>query len=63
VQVVAEVAKEYGVVDQDGNLPASLRSLRFVLPIGLPILRQYSWLVPDIKVPWIFLKAFSSPKI
>lgn len=65
VQIVAELAQYYGLVDQDGNRPASLRSLRFVLPFALPVLRKYSWLVPDIKVPWplLLLTALSSPKI
>jgi len=65
VQIVAEVAQQYGVLDQDGNLPASLRSLRFILPMGLPALRKYSWLIPNIKMPWSLLQltALSSPKI
>ncbi|MGQ4649764.1 SDR family NAD(P)-dependent oxidoreductase [Lyngbya aestuarii] len=65
VQIVAELAQHYGLVDQDGNLPVSLRSLRFLLPSALPNLRKYPWLVPNIKVPWslLLLKALSSPKI
>ena len=65
VQIVAELAQHYGLVDQNGERPASLRSLRFVLPFALRPLRQYSWLVPDIKVPWslLLLNALSSPKI
>ncbi len=65
VQIVAELAQQYGLVDQDGNLPASLRSLRFLLPAALPELRKYPWLIPDIKVPWslLVIKALSSPKI
>ncbi len=65
VQIVAELAKHYGIVDRDGNLPASLRSLRFVLPAALPALRNYSSLIPDLKVPWwlILLGGLSSPKI
>ena len=31
IQIVAEVAKKYGIVDQNGNRPVSLRSLRFIL--------------------------------
>lgn len=38
VQIVAELAQHYGLVDKDGNLPASLRSLRFLLPVALPAL-------------------------
>lgn len=65
VQIVAELADKYGIVDENGARPASLRSLRFVLPAALPILRNYSWLVPDIKMPWslLLLSALSSPKI
>lgn len=65
VQIVAELAQHYGLVDKDGNRPVSLRSLRFLLPFGLPTLRQYPWLVPDIKVPWslLLLRMLSSPKI
>jgi NAD(P)-dependent dehydrogenase (short-subunit alcohol dehydrogenase family) len=65
VQIVAELAQHYGLVDQNGERPASLRSLRFLLPFALPPLRKYSWLVPDIKVPWslLLLNALSSPKI
>lgn len=65
VQIVAELAQHYGLVDKDGNRPVSLRSLRFLLPFGLPALRKNPWLVPDIKVPWslLLLGMLSSPKI
>ena len=65
VQIVAELAKEYGVVDRDGNLPVSLRSLRFILPFALPAIRNYSSLIPDLKLPWwlILLSRLSSPQI
>jgi NAD(P)-dependent dehydrogenase (short-subunit alcohol dehydrogenase family) len=65
IQVVAEVAKRYGVVDQDGNLPVSLRSLRFLLPLALPALKKHSWIIPDLKIPWSFLllTTLKSPKI
>jgi NAD(P)-dependent dehydrogenase (short-subunit alcohol dehydrogenase family) len=65
VQIVAELAKAYGIVDENGNSPVSLRSLRFVLPFALPALRKYSTLVPDIKVPWplLLVGTLGSPKI
>lgn len=65
VQVVAEVAQQYKIKDQAGNLPASLRSLKFILPSALPPLRKYPWLIPDIKVPWfiLVLGILPSPKI
>ncbi len=65
VQIVAELAQRYQIKDQNGNLPASLRSLKFVLPSAVPALRKYSWLVPDLKVPWfiLLLGILPSPKI
>lgn len=65
VHIVAELAKQYGIVDQDGNLPASLRSLRFLIPAAVSSLRKNSHLIPDIKVPWslLLLTALQSPKI
>ncbi|WP_035984861.1 SDR family NAD(P)-dependent oxidoreductase [Leptolyngbya sp. KIOST-1] len=55
VQIVAELAREYGVVDADGQRPASLRSLRFVLPAAVPGLQPYADWVPDLELPWPFL--------
>ena len=65
VVVVAELAEQYGLVDQDGTSPVSLRSLRFLIPSALPALRKYSGFIPNIKVPWslLLLKALSSPRI
>jgi NAD(P)-dependent dehydrogenase (short-subunit alcohol dehydrogenase family) len=65
VQIVAELAQQYGLVDQDGDRPVSLRSLRFLLPSVLPGLRQYAALIPDLKVPWLLLlwQTLQSPKI
>ncbi|MFO0174143.1 MAG: SDR family NAD(P)-dependent oxidoreductase, partial [Aphanizomenon sp.] len=40
IQIVAEVAKKYGIVDQNGNRPVSLRSLRFILAMAIPFLRN-----------------------
>ena len=64
VQIVAELAQGYGLVDREGNRPASLRSLRFLLPQVWPQLRRAPWLVPDIRVPWglLLLWALRSPK-
>ncbi len=55
VRVVAEVAKKYNLVDQDGTLPPSLRSLRFLIPVAIPALKNYANLIPDLKIPWIFI--------
>ena len=65
VHIVAELARQYGLVDQDGNRPVSLRSLRFLMPSALPVLKEYSSLIPDINVPWslLLLGLLSSPKI
>ncbi|MFN4844298.1 MAG: SDR family NAD(P)-dependent oxidoreductase, partial [Dolichospermum sp.] len=62
IQVVAEVAKRYGIVDQNGNRPVSLRSLRFILPMAIPFFRNYAWLIPDLTIPWfvIFFLMISS---
>ena len=64
-KIVAELAQKYRIVDQDGNLPVSLRSLRFILPFGITALRKYAFLIPDIKVPWFILLwgMLRSPKI
>jgi NAD(P)-dependent dehydrogenase (short-subunit alcohol dehydrogenase family) len=64
VQIVAELAREYGLVDADGKRPASLRSLRFVLPYAVPGLRQYAEWVPDLEVPWpvLLLGPLGSPR-
>ncbi|MEM9273257.1 MAG: SDR family NAD(P)-dependent oxidoreductase [Cyanobacteria bacterium P01_F01_bin.143] len=64
-KIVAELAQKYRIVDQDGNLPVSLRSLRFILPLGITAFRKYAFLIPDIKVPWFILLwgMLRSPKI
>lgn len=65
LQIVAEVARRYGLVDQDGQRPVSLRSLRFILPFALPALRKHAGWIPDLPIPWwlLLLVALSSPKI
>ncbi|MFW6359146.1 MAG: SDR family NAD(P)-dependent oxidoreductase [Chroococcales cyanobacterium] len=65
VQIVAELASRYQIVDEKGNRPVSLRSLRFLLPFAFPPLQNTAWLIPDIKIPWFLLlsTALNSPKI
>ncbi len=65
VAIVAEIAAKYNIIDEDGNTPVSLRSLRFLLPFTFPVLKKYLWLIPNIKVPWLFLLwgILRSPKI
>lgn len=55
IQIVAEVAKKYGIVDQNGNRPVSLRSLRFILAMAIPFFRNYAWLIPDLTIPWLVI--------
>lgn len=63
-QIVAELAQDYGIVDENGDRPASLRSLRFILPFVIPALKNYPQLLPDIRLPWflLLLGALASPK-
>ncbi len=65
VQIVAELAEKYNLVDKNGTRPVSLRSLRFLIPFTFPELRKYVWLIPNIKVPWFLLLwgILKSPKI
>ena len=65
VQIVAELARHYGLADKDGQQPASLRSLKFLLPNSVPALQSKSWLIPDIRVPWwmLVLGRLRAPKI
>jgi NAD(P)-dependent dehydrogenase (short-subunit alcohol dehydrogenase family) len=64
VQIVAELAKEFNLVDQDGNRPVSLRSLRFALSLAIPGLRDHARWLPDIELPWplLLVSALGSPK-
>ncbi|MGL5193876.1 MAG: SDR family NAD(P)-dependent oxidoreductase, partial [Chroococcales cyanobacterium] len=65
VQIVAEVAQRYGLVDEDGTSPASLRSLRFLFPFAVPQLRPYANLVPNLNLPWslMLLSRLGSPRL
>jgi len=65
LQIVAELATRYGVVDEYGHCPASLRSLRFLLPQVFPMLKSSAKFIPDLRVPWwiILLTVLNSPKI
>jgi len=64
VQVVAELARHYGLQDADGARPASLRSLRYLLPAAVPALRSRPGWVPDWRVPWglLLVGALASPR-
>ena len=65
VQIVAELAARYGIVDEYEYRPVSLRSLRFLLPQGFPTLKNKAKFIPDLRVPWwiILLVVLKSPKI
>ncbi|MGC9526514.1 MAG: SDR family NAD(P)-dependent oxidoreductase [Limnospira sp.] len=65
VQIVAELAKKYGLEDKDGDRPVSLRSLRFLLPMRWPQLQNYAGFIPDLNLPWglLLLTMLRSPRI
>ena len=65
VQIAAELAANYGVVDEYEQRPVSLRSLRFLLAQGLPTLKTRAKFIPDLRVPWwiLLLTVLKSPKI
>jgi NAD(P)-dependent dehydrogenase (short-subunit alcohol dehydrogenase family) len=65
VQIGAELAVHYGIVDEYQQRPVSLRSLRFLLAQGLPTLKNKAKFIPDLPVPWwlILLSMLQSPKI
>jgi NAD(P)-dependent dehydrogenase (short-subunit alcohol dehydrogenase family) len=65
VQIAAELAANYGIVDEYERCPVSLRSLRFLLAQGLPMLKEKSKFIPDLRVPWwvLLLTVLKSPKI
>jgi NAD(P)-dependent dehydrogenase (short-subunit alcohol dehydrogenase family) len=65
VHIVAELAARYRIVDEHDHLPASFRSIKFLLPQVLPILKTRTRLIPDIRVPWwiILLTLLKSPRI
>ena len=65
LQIVAELAKKYGVADENGKRPVSLRSLRFLIAASISQLRPYDKLIADIKIPWVLLlwKVLRSPQI
>ena len=65
VQIAAELAARYRVVDEYEQRPVSLRSLRFLLPQGLATLKTRTKFIPDLRVPWwiLLLSLLKSPKI
>ena len=65
VQIGAELAARYGIIDEYEHCPVSLRSLRFLLSQGFPILKNRAKFIPDLRVPWwiLLLTILRSPKI
>lgn len=65
LQIVAELAARYGITDKNGNRPASLRSLKFLLPAAVPYLQKHTQLIPNLYIPWwlLLLTALSSPRM
>jgi NAD(P)-dependent dehydrogenase (short-subunit alcohol dehydrogenase family) len=65
VQIVAELAEKYNLVEANGDRPVSLRSLRFLLPFAVPVLKNYGKFIPNIKIPWLLLLwgMLKSPKV
>jgi dehydrogenase/reductase SDR family protein 1 len=62
VEVVAELADEFGFTEADGSRPYSIRSLRYLLPnfvfptvekqAGKPVPAWVRDNVPDVLLPW-----------
>jgi dehydrogenase/reductase SDR family protein 1 len=72
VEVVAELAKEFGFTDIDGTTPPSIRSLKYLLPNfvfpqiekeeGKPVPNWIKNRVPDILIPWSVFSSAPPPK-
>ena len=62
VEVVAELASELGFTEEDGTVPPSIRSLKYLAPnfifpqiekeAGKPLPEWITDNVPDFKLPW-----------
>ncbi|TYQ25254.1 SDR family NAD(P)-dependent oxidoreductase [Pseudanabaena sp. UWO310] len=65
VQIGAELAARYGIVDEYEHRPVSLRSLRFLLAQAFSTLKSRAKFIPDLRVPWwiLLLTVLKSPKI
>jgi len=73
VEVVAELGKEMGFTDVNGNLPASIRSLQYLLPnfvfpqvekeSGKPVPNWIKDNVPDILLPWSVFSGGPPPEV
>ncbi|MEO0947056.1 MAG: SDR family NAD(P)-dependent oxidoreductase [Cyanobacteria bacterium J06641_5] len=65
VRIVAELARQYDLVQEDNRRPASLRSLRFILPYFWPSLRPAAQFIPDLWIPWplLLLSSLTAPRV
>jgi dehydrogenase/reductase SDR family member 1 len=73
VEVVAELATEFGFTDIDGSRPSSIRSLKYLLPnFVFPAIEKESgeqipdWIrnnVPDILLPWSVFSSGPPPEM
>jgi len=66
VQIVAEVATEYGFLEDNGSQPPSIRSLKFLIP-GYALDEKTrkkvpDWCIPDWKLP-LWLMAGGKPPV
>ena len=72
VEVIAELADEFGFDDVDGARPCSIRSLRYLLPnfvfpqvekeAGKPVPAWIRDNVPDVLLPWSVFSAGPPPE-
>ena len=70
VTVIAEAAKDYGIVDVNGKIPPSIRSIRFLIPsliygkVENPpmILKKLLDLVPDYLLPMSLMEGGPPPQ-
>lgn len=64
VQIVAELAAKYNIQEVDNTRPASLRSLKFLIPAAIPSLQNHTALIPNLLIPWwlMLLIALRSPR-
>lgn len=72
VEVVAELAKEIGFTEEDGSIPPSIRSLKYLLPnfvfpkiekeSGKPIPTWVKDNVPDYLLPWSIFSSGPPPE-
>jgi len=58
VRIVAELAEQYGVKDENNQQLKSLRSLAS-LPFIFPFFENISWILPNIRVPFWLVKIFT----